>query len=106
MSPHCTMSSLTHTLFPYTTLFRSSTDPDDDFQPLQVSMVAQSGTRFPDGIDGVTIGCSDTLVTIDTVPIETADREDHRSEEHTPELQSRGHLVCGLLVEKKKTKKS
>ena len=54
-----------------------STDPDDDFQPLQVSMVAQSGTRFPDGIDGVTIGCSDTLVTIDTVPIETADREDH-----------------------------
>src|SRR5207253_10879702 len=26
-----------------------------------------------------------------------------RSEEHTPELQSRGHLVCRLLLEKKKT---
>src|SRR5437870_9060496 len=27
----------------------------------------------------------------------------HRSEEHTSELQSRGHLVCRLLLEKKKT---
>src|SRR5437870_4276259 len=29
-----------------------------------------------------------------------------RSEEHTSELQSRGHLVCRLLLEKKKTKQS
>src|SRR5437870_7193173 len=29
---------------------------------------------------------------------------DHRSEEHTSELQSRGHLVCRLLLEKKNTK--
>src|SRR5437870_12815668 len=29
-----------------------------------------------------------------------------RSEEHTSELQSRGHLVCRLLLEKKKTKKN
>src|SRR5439155_24945459 len=29
----------------------------------------------------------------------------HRSEEHTSELQSRGHLVCRLLLEKKKTGK-
>src|SRR5690625_7545435 len=28
----------------------------------------------------------------------------HRSEEHTSELQSRGHLVCRLLLEKKKNK--
>src|SRR5439155_20741774 len=28
-----------------------------------------------------------------------------RSEEHTSELQSRGHLVCRLLLEKKKTKR-
>src|SRR5690625_6260848 len=28
---------------------------------------------------------------------------DRRSEEHTSELQSRGHLVCRLLLEKKKT---
>src|SRR5690625_6722343 len=30
---------------------------------------------------------------------------DIRSEEHTSELQSRGHLVCRLLLEKKKKKK-
>src|SRR2546422_2001162 len=33
-----------------------------------------------------------------------ADRDQHRSEEHTSELQSRLHLVCRLLLEKKKTK--
>src|SRR5439155_22947880 len=32
-------------------------------------------------------------------------REVNRSEEHTSELQSRGHLVCRLLLEKKKKKK-
>src|SRR5437870_6337126 len=31
---------------------------------------------------------------------------DDRSEEHTSELQSRGHLVCRLLLEKKKKKKT
>src|SRR5437660_2211961 len=31
---------------------------------------------------------------------------DLRSEEHTSELQSRGHLVCRLLLEKKKKKKT
>src|SRR5690625_6222248 len=30
--------------------------------------------------------------------------EESRSEEHTSELQSRGHLVCRLLLEKKKKK--
>src|SRR5690625_6550367 len=30
-------------------------------------------------------------------------RNSARSEEHTSELQSRGHLVCRLLLEKKKT---
>src|SRR5437870_10617693 len=34
-----------------------------------------------------------------------AGRRGGRSEEHTSELQSRGHLVCRLLLEKKKTKK-
>src|SRR5690625_6884545 len=32
------------------------------------------------------------------------ERENIRSEEHTSELQSRGHLVCRLLLEKKKKK--
>src|SRR5439155_5300071 len=34
-----------------------------------------------------------------------ADRRRQRSEEHTSELQSRGHLVCRLLLEKKKKRK-
>lgn len=52
-------------------------DPNDDFQSLQVNMVAQSGTHFPDGVDGMTFGCSDTLVTIDTVPTEAESTEEH-----------------------------
>src|SRR5690625_6093121 len=35
--------------------------------------------------------------------IEGLAREVQRSEEHTSELQSRGHLVCRLLLEKKRT---
>src|SRR5690625_5674761 len=31
------------------------------------------------------------------------DGKNHRSEEHTSELQSRGHLVCRLLLEQKNT---
>src|SRR5439155_17065126 len=41
------------------------------------------------------------------VRLALAARQDHdfdRSEEHTSELQSRGHLVCRLLLEKKKQK--
>src|SRR5690625_6132039 len=32
----------------------------------------------------------------------TVNEDENRSEEHTSELQSRGHLVCRLLLEKKK----
>src|SRR5690625_6484993 len=35
---------------------------------------------------------------------EAIELEELRSEEHTSELQSRGHLVCRLLLEKKKKK--
>ena len=52
-------------------------DPDDDFQPLAVNMVAHSGTHFPNGVDGVTFGCSDTLVSVSTVPIEAETPEEH-----------------------------
>src|SRR5690625_6322079 len=34
------------------------------------------------------------------------DRLRYRSEEHTSELQSRGHLVCRLLLEKKKERRA
>src|SRR5690625_6786305 len=41
-----------------------------------------------------------------TVPLSSGlHAREVRSEEHTSELQSRGHLVCRLLLEKKKTNK-
>src|SRR5690554_7460146 len=39
------------------------------------------------------------------LPANRRDEVLHRSEEHTSELQSRPHLVCRLLLEKKKKKK-
>src|SRR5258705_4943601 len=66
------------TLFPYTTLFRSSRRPvpGEGFCKRAANLPAQGGVRiwakpFP------------------------------RSEEHTSELQSLRHLVCRLLLEKK-----
>src|SRR5690625_7976111 len=44
-----------------------------------------------------TLGISESTVRRDFMEMERA-----RSEEHTSELQSRGHLVCRLLLEKKK----
>ena len=42
--------------------------------------------------------------TIMKEPLEEVDGKGPRSEEHTSELQSRLHLVCRLLLEKKKKK--
>src|SRR2546429_6453976 len=67
------------TLFPYTTLFRSLAS--DGARALEVA-----------GIVGA-VGARRGAVEIDL----------DRSEEHTSELQSRLHLVCRLLLEKKKT---
>src|SRR5436305_8474946 len=67
------------TLFPYTTLFRS---PGADLLLRLLGGI---------GVEGVA---------------RRVDRHDHRSEEHTSELQSRPHLVCRLLLEKKKTTSS
>src|SRR2546429_5197112 len=66
------------TLFPYTTLFRS---PDEfAYVPMAAWMARRAG-----------------------IPMS---RIQARSEEHTSELQSRLHLVCRLLLEKKKKNKT
>src|SRR5690349_22450323 len=71
------------TLFPYTTLFRSLiTDP----------VAAHPGVRQYLG-DGAHVRY-----------LKISEGCDHRSEEHTSELQSRRDLVCRLLLEKKKKK--
>src|SRR5689334_23888333 len=72
------------TLFPYTTLFRSPQKTVDAALPAQnranrgSSPAPRRQTRAPR----------------------------RRSEEHTSELQSQFHLVCRLLLEKKKKKKN
>src|SRR5437870_7042243 len=71
------------TLFPYTTLFRSLVAHR---AVERVVDQVKLHDRLPRLLDAVGLG-----------------RHDHpRSEEHTSELQSRGHLVCRLLLEKKK----
>src|SRR3989442_8472867 len=78
------------TLFPYTTLFRSfnvmmkpaSTIPPPITPPSRID----AEPRSP---------CDSADVPASAIPL-------YRSEEHTSELQSRPHLVCRLLLEKKK----
>src|SRR5438874_8621882 len=75
------------TLFPYTTLFRSS----PDFVWIN-STSCSSRSRKTEGSNPQKF-------------IETGSAPEKRSEEHTSELQSRRDLVCRLLLEKKKKKK-
>src|SRR5260221_3652187 len=79
------------TLFPYTTLFRSSRAPHVDEQS------RSRGRRTPRR--------SDRLRRIGQGGAQLAGirRDRPRSEEHTSELQSHSDLVCRLLLEKKKT---
>src|SRR5258708_30570033 len=67
------------TLFPYTTLFRS---------PVRLRSTARTRSATAPA-SAMSDSCSSTTRC--------------RSEEHTSELQSRDHLVCRLLLEKKKT---
>src|SRR2546422_2727790 len=75
------------TLFPYTTLFRSGVD--------RVFVVDEEPARD---------GAQERLRPLVLGGREVERKGDHRSEEHTSELQSRLHLVCRLLLEKKKKK--
>src|SRR2546429_5409791 len=76
------------TLFPYTTLFRSV-----DHLRLDLAVAVQREERV---VDQVAIGAVGDVSRV-------ARHVEDRSEEHTSELQSRLHLVCRLLLEKKKT---
>src|SRR5687768_17806161 len=76
------------TLFPYTTLFRS--------QHLKVSILHFWSYNRKKVVDW-------RFFEARGVPPLQPERKRERSEEHTSELQSRLHLVCRLLLEKKKT---
>src|SRR3712207_7133303 len=80
------------TLFPYTTLFRSSCRSDCSAIP--TARRSRRATSAPDTWNG----CRRRT------PSTTTGTSGTRSEEHTSELQSRQYLVCRLLLEKKKKK--
>src|SRR2546422_4348110 len=82
------------TLFPYTTLFRSAGEkaPNPKSQVSKKSQTLNSKENVPALILGAFPGPTHLH----------ANNFDQRSEEHTSELQSRLHLVCRLLLEKKK----
>src|SRR5439155_18505045 len=94
----------TSTLFPYTTLFRSPAHPET----LGRHGPGACRCRPHDHrtVDGTRLAGQHTPLHPRRHDAEaTSRRPAHatgRSEEHTSELQSRGHLVCRLLLEKKK----
>src|SRR5256885_4744326 len=81
------------TLFPYTTLFRSTAR----------QRRGRFGTQHPWYIDGP-ISSRPVLcrILLQSTVIGGNGQRDVRSEEHTSELQSPCNLVCRLLLEKKK----
>src|SRR3989442_12018176 len=82
------------TLFPYTTLFRSQLTLEE--LRAGVEEAVRAGRRVAAHAHGAE-GMKNAL---------RAGVHSIRSEEHTSELQSRPHLVCRLLLEKKKKKRS
>src|SRR5256884_3993483 len=82
------------TLFPYTTLFRSSAGGERKVR------LARGEKRNKKRMS--TVGA----VFTQKPNIRTPEAVVERSEEHTSELQSRLHLVCRLLLEKKNTQTS
>src|SRR2546422_3556538 len=81
------------TLFPYTTLFRSM------LKVLGIPRTVLPAVVPSSGVLGETV---DLGWLPRGVPISGMAGDQQRSEEHTSELQSRLHLVCRLLLEKKK----
>src|SRR2546422_5183755 len=90
------------TLFPYTTLFRSLAEDNPVNQQVATAMLLKRGHQVDvvgngrEAVDAVGKESYDLVHGLATVA------DDIRSEEHTSELQSRLHLVCRLLLEKKK----
>src|SRR5207253_4770249 len=92
------------TLFPYTTLFRSRSTGELRAASSFGNPIAAAVCRVAASIS--LFECDSRSMVRPLISIAPASRPDSvasRSEEHTSELQSRGQLVCRLLLEKKKT---
>src|SRR5687767_15232423 len=84
------------TLFPYTTLFRSSASPSKSSgRRLRGFLKDRSSVRSRD---------SSSRRPARRITLSSRRKARSRSEEHTSELQSLAYLVCRLLLEKKKRK--
>src|SRR3712207_8581880 len=79
------------TLFPYTTLFRSSMAKILEFNTAARQSLKEGVDTLANAVK-TTLGPKGRNVALD---------KKYRSEEHTSELQSRQYLVCRLLLEKK-----
>src|SRR3712207_8896438 len=87
------------TLFPYTTLFRSLDRYRNDV--LMCSPLGSRGGAAKKPPPAAVIVENELVGGVRLRGVGTCSDE-HRSEEHTSELQSRQYLVCRLLLEKKK----
>src|SRR2546430_9972923 len=87
------------TLFPYTTLFRSSTWSSS--YNLSLDWTLNGQTLSEPGLKHAQLTAADADIAGAETNLVTA-----RSEEHTSELQSQSNLVCRLLLEKKKQQRS
>src|SRR5439155_9485920 len=93
------------TLFPYTTLFRSLEQPGCRALTGDTGIGRQGArddARLTVELGGHAMHRSDERA---APAANDTGTQPARSEEHTSELQSRGHLVCRLLLEKKKLNK-
>src|SRR5437660_7871613 len=94
------------TLFPYTTLFRSRSDaPWKTFDEFLADAKANPGKinyGAPSGATTPYIAMQQIArrrgIQWTHLPYKSFAESSNRSEEHTSELQSRGHLVCRLLL--------
>src|SRR2546422_4927621 len=85
------------TLFPYTTLFRSDADEDAPHLRVLERGVFERGRHRASDVVDLSGQAHEPVGQPAVAALQRA-----RSEEHTSELQSRLHLVCRLLLEKKK----
>src|SRR2546422_6556389 len=91
------------TLFPYTTLFRSGKALYDQEKYTEAEAEYREAIRLDPKMGSAHMNLGLALFQQKRyVEAESELRESVRSEEHTSELQSRLHLVCRLLLEKKK----
>src|SRR3712207_7226124 len=90
------------TLFPYTTLFRSTPLIFVSSDAKACRIASELGIPFHTLLDVLTVWTERTQPGYDELDDLLNGMAQSRSEEHTSELQSRQYLVCRLLLEKKK----